>query len=251
MSGFFFVLYVLLLLVFFFLMLPLFLYKLPSSPSRTVSTCHIHSHPDIIRGDGYVIVQEILTESCRQRLVHTYLEECRRNKQLNEDRDLDLYVNETFQRELSDIVGDSLYPVHSLDLQRCWLRYYFEGMKAQYYENYHHDVKRYRSGIKQYRFVLPLYDTSDTKFTIDGYGEFDFKQNMGVFLEASNCLHKVRFTKGERLLLFMDFITKECNSLYDHYQCRGVHGYLNWIRDSVWRNISSLYYHYSNHSHGK
>ena len=139
-------------------------------------------------------------------------------------------------------MGEQLYPVNSLDLQRCWLRYYFEGMKAQYYENYHHDVKRYNSTMKQYRLVIPIYDTSDSKFTIEGYGEFPFTQNMGVFLEADNCLHKVNFKKGERLLLIMDFITKDCDSLYNHYSCRGTVGYYNWVKDVIWRKISSIYY---------
>jgi len=115
-------------------------------------------------------------------------------------------------------LGEQLYPVNSLDLQRCWLRYYFEGMKSQYYENYHHDIKRYDSNIKQYRLVISLYDTSDAIFSIKNYGDFPFTQNMGVFLEADNCLHRVKFTKGERFLLIMDFTTKNCDSLYHNYQ---------------------------------
>jgi len=115
-------------------------------------------------------------------------------------------------------------------------------MKAQYYENYHNDTKRYNSTMKQYRLIIPIYDTSDSKFTIQNYGEFSFIQNMGVFLEANNCLHKVNFSKGERFLLFMDFTTKDCDSLYNHYNCRGTIGYYNWIKDVIWRKISSIYY---------
>ena len=121
-------------------------------------------------------------------------------------------------------------------------------MKAQYYENYHNDIKRYNSTMKQYRLVIPLYDTSDSIFTIHNYGEFPFKQNMGVFLEADNCLHKVNFNKGERLLLIMDFTTKDCDSLYNHYNCRGTNGYYNWLKDVIWRKISSIYYKLSNYS---
>ena len=65
---------------------------------------------------------------------------------------------------------------------------------------------------------------------------------MGIFFEANNCLHKVEFTKGERLLLFMDFTTKDCDSLMNHYKCRGIDGYYSWIKDSIWRKISTIYY---------
>ena len=119
-------------------------------------------------------------------------------------------------------------------------------MKAQYYENMHNDTKRYNSTMKQYRLIIPIYDTSDTKFTINNYGEFNFKQNMGLFIEANNCLHKVKFSKGERLLLFMDFTTKDCDSLYNHYNCRGTTGYFYWIKDFIWRKLSSIYYKMSN-----
>jgi hypothetical protein len=161
---------------------------------------------------------------------------------------LSFYSNQKFLNELSNIIGERLYPVNHLDLQRCWIRYYFEGMKAQYYENFHQDIKRYHENIKQYRLVIPIHDTSDSKFTIDGYGEFEFKQNTGVFIEADNCLHKVHFSKGERLLLIMDFITKKCDSLHDHYKCRGVSGYYNWIKDTIWRKLSSFYYKIANKS---
>lgn len=161
---------------------------------------------------------------------------------MNEDTKLEFYSNEKFLHEISKLVGEKLYPVNSLDLQRCWLRYYFEGMKAQYYENYHNDIKRYNSSMKQYRLIIPLYDTSDTLFTIQHYGEFPFKQNMGIFLEADNCIHKVVFNKGERFLLIMDFTTKNCDSLYNHYNCRGLSGYYNWIKDILWRIYSSINY---------
>jgi hypothetical protein len=177
---------------------------------------------NVVRGEGFVIVEDILSETCRQKLVD--------------------YSNEKFLKQLSEIVGEKLYPVNSLDLQRCWLRYYFEGMKAQYYENYHHDIKRYGPDVKQYRLVIPIHDTSDTVFSIEGYDAFPFKENMGVFLEASNCLHKVEFKTGERLLLIMDFINKPCDDRLSHYTCRNVNGYLNWFRDVLWRNISSKYY---------
>jgi hypothetical protein len=207
---------------------------------------HCKINPYNSGGDGSTIVNNILDENSRSFLVQTFLEEARSNKNLNEDKNIAFYSNETFLHELSNLVGEKLYPVNSLDLHRCWLRYYFEGMNAQYYETLHHDTKRYNSTMKHYRLIIPLYDTSDSKFTIDNYGEFPFKQNMGLFLEAGNCLHKVQFSKGERLLLFMDFTTKNCDSLYDHYQCRGTFGYFNWIKDFIWRKISTVYYKIAN-----
>jgi len=222
------------------LILPIFLYRKINNNIKF--NCNINPYNNTFRGDGFIIVNNILDEKCRQKIVNSFLEEARRNKNLNEDRNLEFYSNETFLNELSKLVGEKLYPVNSLDLHRCWLRYYFEGMNAQYYENYHHDTKRYNSTIKQYRLIIPVYDTSNTKFTIQNYGEFQFKQNMGVFLEAGNCLHKVIFSKGERFLLIMDFITKDCDSLYNHYKCRGTTGYYYWIKDFIWINISSVYY---------
>ena len=204
--------------------------------------CNINSSNDIIVGNGFFIIKDILDEKCRQNIVNLYLDEARNNKNLNEVKNFEFYSNSNFLQSLSKLIGQKLYPVNSLDLQRCWLRYYFEGMKSQYYEIYHHDKKRYNSSIKQFRLVIPVYDTSDSKFSIDGYGEFSFKQNMGVVLEAGNCLHKVNFTSGERLLLIMDFINKDCDSLYSHYECRGVYGICNWIIDIIWRHLSSINY---------
>jgi len=209
--------------------------------------CLINDKTVVVKkGNGFIIVKNILEETCRKDLINLFFNDSIKNKNLNEDKNLSFYTNPLFLNNLSSIVGEQLFPVHLLDLQRCWIRYYFEGMKAQYYENYHHDVKRYNSSIKQYRLVIPLYDNSDTIFTINNHGEFPFKQNMGVFLEADNCLHKVSFTKGQRLLLIMDFITKDCHNLNDHFNCRGINGYYNWVKDVIWRNISSLYYKIKN-----
>jgi hypothetical protein len=239
--GLFFILLFFLLLLILFLVLPLIFYKKINDNIKL--NCNINPYNNIIgRGNGFLIVDNILDEKCRKTIVKSFLEEARYNKNLNEDKKLYFYSNKKFLHELSNLVGEQLYPVNSLDLQRCWLRYYFEGMKAQYYENYHHDIKRYNSTIKQYRLIIPIYDTSDSKFIIKNYGEFPFTQNMGVFLEADNCLHKVNFSKGERLLLIMDFITKDCDSLYNHYKCRSINSYYNWIKDVIWRKLSSVYY---------
>jgi len=231
---------ILLFIILLFIILPILFYK--KINNKIEFDCSINHNNNIIRGDGFLIINNILDEKCRQKIVDYFLEEARNNKKLNEDKNLQIYSNDQFLHELSNIVGEQLYPVNSLDLQRCWLRYYFEGMNAQYYENYHHDTKRYNDTMKQYRLIIPVYDTSDTRFTIDNYGEFDFTQNTGVFIEANNCMHKVSFSKGERFLLFMDFTTKNCDSLYGHYNCRGFISYSNWIKDVVWRNISSIYY---------
>ena len=209
--------------------------------------CDVNAHGDrVVKGEGFVIIENILSDTCRWKLVDKFLTVAKKNKNLNEDVKLNFYSNEKFLKQLSQFVGEDLYPVNSLDLQRCWIRYYFQGMKSQYYENYHHDIKRYGAQVKQYRLVIPIHDTSDTMFSIKGYGEFPFKKNMGVFLEADNCLHKVEFKKGERLLLIMDFINKPCDDRLSHYTCRSFGGYFNWIRDVFWRNLSSMYYKVSN-----
>lgn len=234
--------YVVILLIFIFV-IPFIFYK------RKVDNVELNCDVNVdrvVRGNGFVIVENILSETCRRKLVDTFLTRAKKNKNLNEDVNLKFYSNEKFLKQLSQIIGEDLYPVNSLDLQRCWIRYYFEGMNAQYYENYHHDIKRYGPRVKQYRIVIPVYDTSDTMFSIDGYDEFPFKENMGVFLEADNCLHKVEFRKGERLLLIMDFINKPCDHRLGHYTCRGVSGYFNWVRDVLWRNLSSVYYKIAN-----
>jgi hypothetical protein len=232
---------ILALLLYIFLVLPIFIYKKRNNNLKI--NCSINPSISVInKNDGFIIINNILNENCRKQLVDRFFNESKINKNLNENKNLEFYSNDKFLFELSKIVGEKLYPVNSLDLQRCWLRYYYEGMKAQYYEHYHHDIKRYNSKIKQYRLVISLYDTSDTIFSIKNYGEFPFKQNMAVFLEANNCLHKLNFTKGERFVLIMDFITKDCDSLYNHYNCRESQGYYLWVRDTIWRYISSTYY---------
>lgn len=231
---------IILLLIFVFIF-PIIFYR--RHVSDIEFKCSVNSmHGDVLRGPGFVIIDDILSESCRSGLVDRFLLTSKMNKNLNEDVTLSFYSDSKFLKSLSDVVGEELHPVNSLDLQRCWIRYYFEGMKSQYYENYHHDIKRYGGDVKQYRLVIPIYDTSDSTFSIDGYGSFAFTQNMGVFLEAGNCLHKVEFRKGERLLLIMDFITSSCDDRLSHYSCRGFVGYFNWVRDVVWRVLSSKYY---------
>lgn len=234
---------VVLLVVLFLLLLPYVLVR--TSRTTVPLTCAVNP-TDVERGPGFIIARDLLSDACRRTLIDTYLETMRRDKRLNEDRDLSFYTDRTFLDALSKVVGTTLYPVHRFDSQRCWLRYYFPEMKAQYYENFHHDIKRYRRDVKQYRLVVPIHDTSDTKFTIDGHGTFAFEENMGVFLEADNCLHKVVFTEGERLLLIMDFISEPCTAPLDHVACRGPVGYANWVKDTFWREVSSLYYTFVN-----
>src|SRR6056300_1562131 len=236
--------FIAILLIFMFV-IPFLIYKRKVDDIEL--NCDVNTRSDqVTKGKGFVIVEDILSDTCRQKLVDTFLVRAKKNKKLNEDVMLNFYSNEKFLKQLSQIVGEDLYPVNSLDLQRCWIRYYFEGMKSQYYENYHHDIKRYGGDVKQYRLVIPVYDTSDTMFTINGHGTFPFEENMGVFLEASNCLHKVEFKRGERLLLIMDFINKSCDNRLSHYTCRNFKGYFNWLRDVAWRNLSSVYYKIAN-----
>jgi hypothetical protein len=237
--------YIVIILLIFMFVIPFLLYK--RKVDDVELNCDVNTHGgQVTKGEGFVIVENMLSETCRQKLVDTFLLRAKNNKNLNEDVKLNFYSNEKFLKQLSQVVGEQLYPVNSLDLQRCWIRYYFEGMNAQYYENYHHDIKRYGPHVKQYRLVIPIHDTSDTTFSIEGHEEFPFKENMGVFLEADNCLHKVEFKRGERLLLIMDFINKSCDDRLSHYTCRNFGGYFNWVRDVLWRNLSSAYYKVAN-----
>ena len=234
----------LIIIIILLLIIPLFIFN--KNNNKIKLSCNVNSNNNVIKGNGFLIIKNILHDECRNKIINKYLKMMRKNKKLNEDKNLEFYTDKFFLSSLSKLLGEKLYPVNPLDLQRCWLRYYFEGMKAQYYENYHHDIKRYDNSIKQYRLVIPIYDTSDSFFTIKDYGTFKFTENMGVFLEADNCLHKVEFKKGERLLLIMDFINKECDTLVSHYSCRNIRGYTNWVKDTIWRYISSFYYNIAN-----
>lgn len=236
--------YIIFLLLFLCLIYPLFYYKKIIDTIKL--SCSINPDNSIIKGDGFFIINNILTEKCRQSLQDLFLEECKKNKNLNEERELSIYTDSNFLLELSNIIKEKLYPVNSLDLQRCWLRYYFEGMKARYYENYHYDISRYNSNIKQYRLIIHIYDTSDAIFSIYNYGKITTLENMGILIEANKCYHKINITKGERLVLIMDFTTKNCDSLYNHYKCRGISSYSNWILDSIWRKVSSFFYKIAN-----
>ena len=235
---------ILMLIIVTFFILPIFIFN--KDNDKIYLPCNINYNNNVIKGEGFFIVNDILNDECRNKIVDKYLNTMRKNIKLNEDINFEFYSSENFLSSLSKLIGENLYPVNKLDLQRCWLRYYFGGMEAQYYENFHHDNKRYNKNIKQYRLVIPIYDTSDCVFTIENYGKFRFNQNMGVFLEAGNCLHKVELTKGERFTLIMDFINKDCDTLKDHYTCRGIYGYSNWIKDTIWRYISSFYFKLSN-----
>jgi len=222
------------------ILIPFFIY------SKRVDTvylkCDVNTLADVKKGPGWVIIPEILEDSCKKNLFNKFYETSKKNKKLNEDLEISLYSDPKFTQQISELVGEKLYPVNSFDAQRCWIRYYYEGMKAQYYENYHHDKKRYGDDVKQYRVVIPIYDTSDAIFTIEGLGSFRFKENMGIVLEAGNCLHKVNFKSGERFILIMDYTTKECDSAIGHYSCRGINGYFWWFVDIIWRFLSSFYY---------
>jgi hypothetical protein len=222
------------------IILPAIIYKKRKDAIKL--RCNINPYASRYKGEGFVVVDEILDEQCRKELFNKFYETAKKNKNLNEDVEVSLYTDPNFINELSELMGEKLYPVNSLDAQRCWIRYYYGGMKAQYYENYHHDKKRYGNDVKQYRLIIPIYDTSDATFTIDGFGDFQFVENMGVCLEAGNCLHKVKFKNGERLILIMDYTTADCDNKLDHYMCRGVKGYMWWLIDVIWRHISSIYY---------
>lgn len=228
------------LIILFFILYPLFNYNKVNYDIKL--NCSINSKLEIKdKKNGYIVVNNILNENCRKKIVDLYLEKARKNKDLNMDLNFSFYSNKTFLNQLTKIVGKQIFNVNSLDLQRCWLRYYFAGMKAQFYENYHHDIKRYNDKIKQYRLVIPIFDNSNCIISINGK-EIAFKQNMGIFLEANNCLHKVNFSKGERFVLIMDFISKDCDTLFNHYSCRNMYGYINWVQDFIWRIISEKYY---------
>jgi hypothetical protein len=213
--------------------------------------CKLNTFNNTVRGDGFSITQNILDDNCRQELYDRFYERARTNKNLNEDIQVSLYSDPEFLNQISNLIGEQVYPVNSLDSQRCWIRYYYSGMKAQYYENYHHDKKRYSKDVKQYRLVIPIHDTSDSVFTIEDVGDFPFIENTGVILEAGNCLHKVKFTSGERLILIMDYTTAPCDSAVSHYSCRGVDGYFWWVIDVIWRFLSSVYYKIANFNQGK
>jgi hypothetical protein len=231
---------VFIIIVLIIIIFPAFLYK--KRIDSVELNCTINDQSETEKGEGYAVISNILDETCKQKLFDRFYKKARTNKKLNEDIEVSLYTDDSFIKSLSKLIGEDLYPVNSLDSQRCWIRYYYEDMKAQYYENYHHDKKRYGSDVKQYRLVIPIYDTSDAVFTIEKLGSFPFTENTGVFLEAGNCLHKVKFTKGERLVLIMDYTTKPCDSVYGHYSCRGVIGYSWWVVDVLWRHLSSFYY---------
>jgi len=80
--------------------------------------CDVNAHEgNVARGEGFVIVEDILSETCRQKLVDTFLERAKKNKNLNEDVKLNFYSNEKFLKQLSQIVGEKLYPVNSLDTE--------------------------------------------------------------------------------------------------------------------------------------
>jgi len=222
-----------------FLIVPIFVYK--KKESDVLINCNLNT-TNIVKGDGYFIIPNILQYDCLKKLKNNYLETARKNKNLNEYIEFSFYREQKFLNELSKIVGHKLFPVNSIDQQRCWIRYYFGGMKANYYENLHQDRKRYGSHVKQYRVLIPIYDTSDTRFTIANHGTIRFEENMGVIIEAENCLHKVEIKTGERLLLIMDYITEDCDTLGSHYSCRNIDGYFKWIVDTVWRGVSTVYY---------
>lgn len=224
------------------LLIPILLYN---KRSMIHMSCSVNSN-EVIRGNGFYVVSNILSEDCRRNIVDSYLPSTSEQKKLNTDVEFDFYTSENFARRLSNLFGKELYPVNSLDMQRCWLRYYYQGMKSNYYENMHHDKKRYGEGVNQYRLVIPVYDTSDARFHIDPDISFRFTQNTGILIEAGNCMHRVEFNRGERLVLIMDFTTKKCDSIHGHYSCRGVVGYAWWMIDTVWRFASSMYYSFSN-----
>lgn len=224
--------------------LPILLYH--KRPIEYNIDCIINDTDDVQVGQGYFIIENMLSDDCLYNLKTLFHEESSKNKKLNENKELSFYTDTKFINSLSRTVGFDLYPVNSLDSQRCWLRYYYEGMKSNYYENWHHDKNRYGNGVKQYRLVIPVYDTSDAIFSFGDGNQIEFKQNTGVLIKAGNCLHKVDFTSGERLVLIMDFTTEPCDSIIGHFSCRGPIGYFWWIVDVIWRKLSSLWYEWSN-----
>ena len=97
--------------------IPFLLYKRKTDTIEL--NCDLSAHGgQVTRGEGFVIIENMLSQTCRQKLVDKFLVKAKKNKNLNEDVKLKFYSNEFFLKQLSNIVGEDLYPVNSLDLQR-------------------------------------------------------------------------------------------------------------------------------------
>ena len=78
--------FILLFLILLFLILPGFFYKKINDDIKL--NCNINNNNNIFRGDGFVIVNNILNDKCRETLVNKFLHEARNNKKLNEYKNL-------------------------------------------------------------------------------------------------------------------------------------------------------------------
>lgn len=75
--------------------------------------------------------------------------------------DIELYHNESYINKLSNIVGEKLYECDSSDWQTSWFRKYNCTDLINPFENWHYDKNRYCGGVKQYRFVHIIEDTTE------------------------------------------------------------------------------------------
>ena len=75
--------------------IPFLLYKIKVDNIALDCNLNVHSG-QVTRGEGFVIVENMLSETCRQRLVDKFLVKAKENKNLNEDVKLEFYTNDFF-----------------------------------------------------------------------------------------------------------------------------------------------------------
>ena len=74
--------------------------------------CDLNPYSELQRGDGYVIINEILDQNCRKELVDKFYDKAKSNKKLNEDIEVSLYTDPKFINQLSE------YPCMMIRLMR-------------------------------------------------------------------------------------------------------------------------------------
>ena len=78
----------------------------------------------VMKGEGFVVVDNILDETCRQKLVDTFLDKAKKNKNLNEDVKLNFYSNEQFLKQLFDRVFQRMFSTTSLIDNKAFFSWY-------------------------------------------------------------------------------------------------------------------------------
>jgi hypothetical protein len=189
-----------------------------------VNICAFQEGASTLNEAGYLTVNDAFGRDFVTRLTDEYMLPYDR---LSVRVESSIYTDDQFQRLISTLVGCEVMTCARIDRQTSWVRHYTSNLSFNPFSHFHIDLNRYHG--RQFRLIINLFDDSDCEFqymTRDGsiVAQKTVSNSLSI-IEAGRLRHRVKMTRGTRLLLMMDFTTT---------RTRGCLGWFAFTWDYVW-----------------